>query len=152
MRTVLFVTIAVAFAAGSAVAQDQTGQSSEMSELPKACQQALHGMDMSKSSMQSPMPMQGMNGMGDMDEAQKASMDAMMKMMRQMMAAHMIKDPDLSFNCGMAVHHQGAIDMAEIELKYGKDKPSRTMAEDIIKAQKKEIREMSDRAEKLLTK
>jgi len=39
----------------------------------------------------------------------------------------------------MIPHHQGAIDMAEVELKYGKDPALRKMAEDIIAAQKKEI-------------
>lgn len=150
MRMLVALPLALAFLSTPAAAQDPMGQA-DLSALPKACQQAIHGMDMSK--MPSDMPISGtMQGMGEMDDAQKASMNAMMKMMRQMMAAHMIKDPDLSFNCGMAVHHQGAIDMAEIELMYGKDKPSRTMAEDIIKAQKKEIREMNDRAEKLVAK
>jgi uncharacterized protein (DUF305 family) len=39
----------------------------------------------------------------------------------------------------MVPHHQGAIDMAEIELKYGKDPDLRKMAEKIIHAQKEEI-------------
>jgi uncharacterized protein (DUF305 family) len=37
------------------------------------------------------------------------------------------------------ITNQGAIDMAEVELRYGKDPALRKMAEDIIATQKKEI-------------
>jgi len=49
---------------------------------------------------------------------------------------------DKDFAMMMMPHHQGAIDMAKIELQYGKDKELRAMAEKIIKAQEKEIAEM----------
>jgi uncharacterized protein (DUF305 family) len=39
----------------------------------------------------------------------------------------------------MIPHHQGAVDQAEVELKYGQDPQMRTLAENIIKAQKEEI-------------
>lgn len=60
-----------------------------------------------------------------------------------MALASTIPDPDLAFNCGMIVHHQGAIQMAETELKEGKDDTSRKLAETIIAAQKHEIAEMT---------
>ena len=60
-----------------------------------------------------------------------------------------IADADLAFNCGMLAHHQAAIDMARIELKYGTDADSRKMAEAIIEAQTREISEMSARIAKL---
>jgi uncharacterized protein (DUF305 family) len=44
----------------------------------------------------------------------------------------------------MIPHHQGAIDMANIELKYGKDETLRAMAKAIVEAQEKEIKEMKD--------
>ena len=40
-------------------------------------------------------------------------------------------------------HHQAAIDMAKVQLKYGKDSAMRRLAEDIVAAQQKEIAEMN---------
>jgi uncharacterized protein (DUF305 family) len=57
-------------------------------------------------------------------------------------------DADKDFIAGMIPHHQGAIEMAKIELKYGKDPQARKMAENIIAEQKKEIAEMKKWQEK----
>jgi uncharacterized protein (DUF305 family) len=63
---------------------------------------------------------------------------AMTKMMADMKQAD-TGNPDADFVAGMIPHHQGAIDMASVELKYGKDPALRRLAMGIIAAQRKEI-------------
>ena len=70
-------------------------------------------------------------------------MAGMKDMHDKMMAAVNESDPDKAFAKGMVAHHEGAIAMAETELKYGKDPKMRKLAQDIIKAQKGEIEQMN---------
>ncbi len=63
-------------------------------------------------------------------------------MHNDMMAGVMSSDPDVAFAKGMIAHHQGAIQMSETQLKFGKDPEMRKLAEDIIKAQQPEIDQM----------
>jgi uncharacterized protein (DUF305 family) len=88
-----------------------------------------HGMSEMKSSADS--------------EASKAFMQAHEKMMKEM-PMKMTGDPDVDFVTGMIPHHQGAIDMAQVELKYGKNEETRKLAQDIIKAQEAEIAQMKE--------
>jgi len=59
--------------------------------------------------------------------------------MHKDMAVPLTGDADRDFLAGMIPHHQGAVDMAEVVLKYGKDPRVKKLAQDIITAQKKEI-------------
>jgi uncharacterized protein (DUF305 family) len=52
----------------------------------------------------------------------------------------------------MIPHHQGAVEMAKVELKYGKDAKLRKLAKDIIAAQEKEIAFMKQWLEQHPTK
>lgn len=77
------------------------------------------------------------------EEHQKAGMTGMMQMQKNMMQGMMKKDADVAFVCGMIAHHQGAIDMANVELKFGANAWAKEMAQKVIDAQTKEIADMT---------
>jgi uncharacterized protein (DUF305 family) len=65
--------------------------------------------------------------------------------MRKMMAAMEIKpsgDVDRDFVAMMAPHHQGAIDMAQAELRHGRNEQLRRLSQEIIVTQQQEIAAM----------
>lgn len=109
----------MAFITLSAVAISNYAQANEQPH------QAHMNMPMSTDSAMQQELMQGMNQMN-----------------QDMMAAAQYKDPDVAFAAGMLPHHIGAVKMAEVELKYGKDPEMRKLAENIINAQQAEIEQM----------
>ncbi|SAL19679.1 CopM family metallochaperone [Caballeronia humi] len=60
-------------------------------------------------------------------------------MMAGMSSVQYSGDPDRDFVAHMIPHHEGAVEMAKVELKYGKDAKLRKLAKDIIAAQDREI-------------
>ena len=62
--------------------------------------------------------------------------------MHEDMAIDYSGDADVDFVRSMIPHHQGAIDMAKIQLEHGKDPEMLKLAEEVIKAQEAEIAEM----------
>ena len=72
------------------------------------------------------------------DKAFAASMKTMMTSMNVKPTGK----PDKDFALMMIPHHQGAIDMAKVELQYGADPELRQLATDIVAAQEKEIAQM----------
>jgi uncharacterized protein (DUF305 family) len=75
---------------------------------------------------------------GHATEADRALM-TVMERMGEAMKAPMSGDPDRDFAAMMIPHHRGAIEMAEIQLRYGKDPELAAMAREIIAAQRAEI-------------
>jgi uncharacterized protein (DUF305 family) len=66
-------------------------------------------------------------------------MGTAMTRMEAGMNAACTHDPDHDFAAMMMPHHQGAVDMALAELRYGKDERLRRLAEGIIVEQRSEI-------------
>ena len=94
------------------------------------------GMGAMKPGMAASSPMGG----GKMMDSGSMDMKAMMAGMGEKMATMPPSgNPDIDFATMMRIHHIGALDMAEAELKNGKNAQMRSMAKSIIAAQKKEI-------------
>lgn len=101
----------------------------------------LSFMALPASAEDKPMDMDMSMPMGDHSPSSHAFSEANNKMHKDMMIEYS-GDADIDFVRGMIAHHQGAIDMAKVELQYGKDPEMRTLAEGVIKAQEAEITEM----------
>lgn len=128
--------IAFAFAAaslmtaGSALSQSQSSGTPNTASTPG--QAGMAGMD--HGTM-----MKGMGSGGTMDMH-----GAMMQGMKDMEAVPMTGDTDRDFASMMRMHHQQAVNMAQVELKNGKDARLKAMAKRIIDSQSKEIKEFDD--------
>jgi uncharacterized protein (DUF305 family) len=48
-------------------------------------------------------------------------------------------NPDVDFISGMIPHHEGAVEMAKVLLRYGNDGELRKLAEDVVRSQSAEI-------------
>jgi uncharacterized protein (DUF305 family) len=73
-------------------------------------------------------------------------MDSVMTVMdkgMQQMGGVPPTDLDASFAAMMVPHHQGAVDMARLQLLYGKDPELRRLAQSIIAEQQIEIQQMT---------
>ncbi len=116
MNKIIAVAVLAALAAGTASAQT-TGPSAPA--MPGMSHGSTPGTPMSANHMEMARKMEEMN--------------------KAMTGAPMTGDPDRDFVTMMMPHHQGAIDMARIYLRDGKDPAIRRMAQKIMKDQEKEI-------------
>lgn len=83
-------------------------------------------------------PLHGHHGTGSTDPVISAY-QAVNEKVHQDMVTTFTAAAGRAFAAGMVPHHQEAIDMAEVVLKYGKAPEFRMLTHEIIVAQKKEI-------------
>lgn len=74
---------------------------------------------------------------------QNQMMSIMHDMMNQMDTMQMTDDPEIDFPSMMIMHHQGAINMANLELQKGTNDSLKTIAQNIIDMQQMEITEFN---------
>lgn len=77
---------------------------------------------------------------------------AMISMNTAMSTAPMTGNPDVDFAAMMIPHHEGAIEMAKVELQYGTDSRLRRLAQEIIVTQQSEMALMQLTLEHLSSK
>ncbi len=109
-KTTTILAAIAALSVGAATASAQSNQG------------AMKGMD------HSAMP--GMKGMkGDHNMMAMNDYMAAMKKMDQAMMSAKGSTPDATFARQMIAHHQGAIDMAQIQLRHGNDADAKKIAQ-----------------------
>ena len=129
----LLAALAAVVNVSTALAQTPASPANKASNPPPMSAQP---MPMEKGTTMNAMPGMAQGG-GDM----RGSMAGMMKSMDSMKSTG---NTDKDFAMMMKMHHQGAIDMATMELQTGKDSKMRAMAKRIIEAQQKAMDEDPD--------
>jgi len=81
-------------------------------------------------------------GRSDFERAMAAGME---RMMSDMHSPGYSGNADVDFLAMMIPHHEGAVEMARLELLHGRDPLTRMLAEDIIASQVAEIQGMRRR-------
>jgi uncharacterized protein (DUF305 family) len=106
-----------------------------LTPVPAAAQMSMHGesCEQMHAAMEKKMR----------SAADRAYMQSMTSMHDAMATAKVTGNADHDFLVMMIPHHEAAVQMAKAELQYGKDAKVRTLAQQIISAQEKEIAEMT---------
>ncbi|MEJ6980134.1 DUF305 domain-containing protein [Pedobacter sp. P351] len=116
MKTKILCTVTISFLLCLSACQNRTSKNEDQT------------MEMSDSSMNADLHAESSEMMGAKD-----------KMMNEMHKMAMTGNVDVDFALMMKSHHQAALDMARVELSSGSDEQLKSMAREIIEAQKKEI-------------
>lgn len=85
-----------------------------------------------------------MNGGMESNPSGNNLMGAMNRMMDKMNGVTMTGDFDTDWAAMMIEHHQGAIDMSEVEVVQGKDEKMKAKAQEIINKQKNEQQQLRE--------
>jgi len=132
-RTLLLAPLAaLCLLSASAQAQTTPSTSTPQGHMPQG--QMPQGQMPQGQMPQGQMP-QGHMQQGGSDGMRKSMMSGMDSMQKMPMSG----DTDKDFAMMMKIHHQQAVDMAQMQLDHGKAPEMKAMARQIIVAQKKEI-------------
>lgn len=96
------------------------------------------------------IPMPNMGSMAGDSQATQDFKQANSKMHEAMMIEY-TNNTDVDFLKGMIAHHEGAVEMAKVQLQYGKDPAVKAFAQKIIEDQSREIKFMRDQLNKYVT-
>ena len=110
-----------------------------------ACQNKTNTSETGDSTMD--MSLDSSHNMGS-KASSSPIMGVMDKMMKDLHQMKMTGNADYDLIAMLIHHHQGAIDMSEVELQSGTDQELKNMAQTIIDKQKKEIKELKGIAAK----
>lgn len=159
-KTIFAASVSLALVAGAAYAQPAPQPSQTTNQTPEQCRRALQNVPQECMSL-----MQNMNATRNMGMVQESmgagatpgasqttslpahvreNTDVMNKMHTAMSSDASNADPDEAFTRAMIPHHQAAIEMARIVLKHGKDEQAKKLANDVIREQTREIRDMEE--------
>lgn len=125
-RTISMLAMALGLALPTAAALAQAPQ-------PSSATAGMSGMNAGTHPKETPA-VSGENGTLSTSAFQAAD-----KSMMQKMAAPYTGDTDKDFVAHMMPHHEGAVEMAKIELQYGKDPALKRLAREIVRSQAREI-------------
>lgn len=133
IRLIIGVCTLSALLAGNAQAQDTSSTESSHADCPSMSMSHGTMPHVMHGAMAKPFVVSNSIPFADL-------MDQSMAIMDQGMAqAPMVDNPNHDFASMMIPHHQGAVDMAKVELLYGKDPMLRRLAQEIIVSQVSEI-------------
>ncbi|KAA0578434.1 DUF305 domain-containing protein [Azospirillum sp. B21] len=130
---------ALALIAGTALAQPANPSSGQPANQPGSASTPGHDRMQGHAMPSDHLPQDQLTR----DPASQAYMDGMRKMNREMRKP-MTGDVDQDFARMMLSHHRGAIDMAKVQLQYGKDPELRALAQKIVDDQTREVAQLQD--------
>jgi len=126
MKNKILIATALFFNAYFLLSCDNTNNKTTKNEMDSSMTHKMENDSMNSGKMQ-------------MDNGMMQSLSSTMGKMNEM---KMTGDFDLDFVNMMIIHHQAAIDMSEVEIAKGTDTQMKTMAQNIVTAQKAEIEQL----------
>jgi len=126
MKNKILIATALFFNAYFLLSCDNTNNKTTKNEMDSSMPHKMQNDSMNSGKMQ-------------MDNGMMQSLSSTMGKMNEM---KMTGDFDLDFVNMMIIHHQAAIDMSEVEVTKGTDTQMKTMAQNIVTAQKVEIEQL----------